>query len=125
MDLQRDLPMLLTAIGVVILTALVVALVFLLWIVWRIKRINLPAGADFMMALRAMPLSVAVTLDLLDLSLDIFSAPIAWFLLDRLGLKPLRGIAVVKDLIPFDAVIPAMTIAWVLVRTADHYRLLG
>jgi len=125
MDLQRDLPIILTVIGVVIAAAFILTLLFLLWIVWRIKRINLPPNADTMMALRAMPLSVAITLDLLDLSLDIFSAPVAWFLLDRLGLKPLRGIAVIKDLIPFDAVIPAMTLAWVFVRAADHYRLLS
>ncbi len=125
MDLQRDLPTLLGIVGIVMLVALAIAIVFVIWIVWRIKRIDLPAGADLMMALRAMPLSVAITLDLLDLSLDIFSAPVAWFLLDRLGLKPLRGIAVVKDLIPFDAVIPAMTLAWVLVRAADHDRLLS
>jgi hypothetical protein len=125
MDLQRDLPALLGIVLVVMLSALAITIVFLIWIVWRIKRIDLPDNADLMMALRAMPLSVAITLDLLDLSLDIFSAPIAWVLLDRLGLKPLRGVAVIKDLIPFDAVIPAMTIAWVLVRAADHYRLLG
>lgn len=125
MDLQRDLPTILLVTGIVMLGVFAITIVFVIWIVWRIERINLPADADLMMALRAMPLSVAVTLDLLDLSLDIFSAPVAWFLLDRLGLKPLRGIAVVKDLIPFDAVIPAMTLAWVLVRAADHYRLLS
>jgi hypothetical protein len=70
----------------------------------------------------AMPLSVAIVLDLLDLSLDIFSAPITWILLGRSGLTPLRGVAVILDLIPFDAVIPAMTLAWLFVRVLDHFQ---
>ncbi|MBI5030443.1 MAG: hypothetical protein HZB51_07945 [Chloroflexi bacterium] len=123
MDLQRDLPTLLAVIGIVMLTALVLALVFLLWVAWRIKRINLPAGADFMTALRALPLRVAITLDLLDLGLDVFSAPVAWFLLDRLGLAPLRGVAAIKGLIPLNGMIPAMTVAWALVRVADRFQL--
>ncbi len=98
---------------------LVVIASLLLFVVWRVRRINLPQGAGFATALRAAPLSVVLLLDALDWSLDIFSAPITWLLLDRLGLAPLRGVAVVKDLIPFDNFIPAMTLAWLAVRVLD------
>ncbi len=98
---------------------LVVVASLLLVVVWRVRRINLPQGAGFATALRAAPLSVVLLLDALDWSLDIFSAPITWLMLDRLGLAPLRGVAVVKDLIPFDNFIPAMTLAWLAVRVLD------
>ncbi|MGE5141743.1 MAG: hypothetical protein ACM3JD_19935 [Rudaea sp.] len=98
---------------------LVVIAGLLLLVIWRVRRIDLPRGAGFATALRAAPLSVVLLLDALDWSLDIFSAPITWLLLDRLGLAPLRGVAVVKDLIPFDNFIPAMTLAWLAVRVLD------
>lgn len=107
-DATLVLSALLLFLGVVFLITLI--LIFLA--IWFIRRIDLPAGADFMTALRATPLIVVIILDLLDLSLDVFSAPITWFLLGRLGLGPLRGVAVVKDLIPFTNFIPAMTLAW-------------
>jgi hypothetical protein len=90
----------------------VTSLILLGWVVWRVKRINLPAGADFFTALRATPLSVVVLLDLLDLSLDIFGAPFAWTILTYLGLKPLRGVTILESLIPGTQFIPTMTVAW-------------
>jgi hypothetical protein len=122
-NLPVDLSSLLGVVLIVMASALVLTILFLIWILWRIKRIELPFNAGFVTALRATPLSVVIVLDLLDLSLDIFSAPITWILLGRLGLTPLRTIAVIKDLIPFDGMIPAMTIAWVLVRAIDRYHL--
>jgi len=86
------------------------------WILWRVKRINLPQDADFMSALRATPLTVVIFLDLLDLALDIFGAPIAWIVLSRLGLAPLRGVTVIEQLIPGTQVIPLMTLAWLVAR---------
>ncbi len=103
--------------------ALLIALVLIAWLFFKIKRIRLLPDADAFDALRAAPLSVVIVLDLLDFALDIFSAPISWFFLDRLGLKPLRGAAVIKDLIPFTEFVPAMTIGWVVVRLYDRYRL--
>jgi hypothetical protein len=94
----------------------VISLVLLGWVVWRVKRINLPAGADFFTALRATPLSVVILLDFLDLSLDIFGAPFAWTILTYLGLKPLRGVTVVESLIPGTQLIPTMTVAWLIAR---------
>jgi hypothetical protein len=100
--------------------ALLLSFVLVLWLIWWIRRIDLPAGADFADALRAAPLIVVVALDVLDMALDLFSAPVTWFLLSRLGLAPLRGVAVVKDLIPFTNFIPLMTLSWIVVRLLDR-----
>ena len=55
-------------------------------------------------------------IDLLDFALDFLAAPISWIILDRLGLKALRGVSTVESLIPFTQAIPTMTLAWVWVR---------
>ncbi len=96
--------------------AFALALVLLAWVIWRVRRINLPAGADWLTALRATPLIVVVLLDLLDFSLDFLSAPLAWVILGRLGLAPLRGATLIEELIPGTQVIPTMTIAWLAAR---------
>ncbi len=103
--------------------ALVISLALIAWVLIKIRRIHLRPDADALDALRAAPLSIVIILDLLDFALDIFSAPISWFLLTRLGLGPLRGAAVIKDLIPFTEFVPAMTIGWVGVRVYDRVRL--
>lgn len=95
---------------------LVVALLLLIWVVWQVRRINIPPGADWMTALRATPLVVVILLDLLDFSLDFLSAPIAWILLSYLGLKPLRGVTAVEGLLPGTQLFPTMTIAWLVAR---------
>jgi hypothetical protein len=56
-------------------------------------------------------------LDLLDLALDVFSAPITWIVLDRMGLRGLRDTAAVEGLLPFTGPIPLLTISWLLART--------
>ncbi len=122
MNTQIDLGPLITIILAVSAAALLLSLLLIGWLLWRIKRINLPPGADMLDALRAAPLSVVIVLDLLDLALDIFSAPITWVLLTRLGLAPLRWVAVIKDLIPFSAWLPLMTLAWIGVRLLDRSR---
>jgi hypothetical protein len=98
------------AIGL-ILTALLAVL-----ILRSVRRIYLPPDADFFTALRATPLTVVLMLDLLDFSLDFLSAPIAWPLLGRLGLTPLRQVTVIEELIPGTQVIPTMTLAWLAAR---------
>ncbi len=105
--------LLLIGAGLVVIVALV------LYVLWRVRRINLPPGASFVTALRATPLSVVLLLDALDWSLDVFSAPFTWIILGHLGLAPLRGVAIVKDLIPFTNFIPAMTVAWLGVHILD------
>lgn len=123
MEIAIDTRTLLIAFLAVSGVALAIALVLIAWVLFKIRRIRLAPDADTLDALRAAPLSVVVILDLLDFALDVFSAPISWLLLDRLGLKPLRGAAVIKDLIPFTEFVPAMTIGWVGVRVYDRYRL--
>lgn len=93
-----------------------ISLVLLGWVLWRVRRVRLPADADFVTALRNTPFVVVLLLDALDLSLDFLAVPIAWTLLSRLGLTPLRGVTVIEELIPGTQLLPTMTIAWILVR---------
>jgi hypothetical protein len=85
-------------------------------VLWRVRKIQLPPDADFFTAIRLTPLVVVLLLDLLDFTLDFLSAPVAWLLLTRLGLGPLRGVTVVESLIPGTQIIPTMTLAWIAVR---------
>lgn len=102
--------------------ALALALLLLSWVIWRVRRINLPPGADAITALRLTPLVVVVLLDLLDFSLDFLSAPFAWVLLGYLGLAPLRTVTVAEAIIPFTQFLPTMTTAWVVARLTDPER---
>ncbi len=96
--------------------ALVLAIILLVIIIIQIRRINVPPNAGFAETLLYTPLLVVLFLDVLDLALDFLSAPIAWMVLDRLGLKGLRGVATVESLIPFTQAIPVMTMSWIGVR---------
>jgi hypothetical protein len=111
-----DLTTLLFVFFALVGCAMLITLALIVWIVLRIRRLYLPPNADFFSALRATPLIVVIVLDLLDFSLDIFSAPISWVLLSYLGLAPLRLVAVVKDLIPITNFVPLMTLAWLYAR---------
>jgi hypothetical protein len=96
--------------------ALVLSLL-LLFIVWRqVKRIHIPPNATFGETLLLTPFLVVLMIDLLDFALDFLAAPISWIILDRLGLKALRGVSLVESIIPFTQAIPTMTIAWIWVR---------
>lgn len=96
--------------------ALVLAMLLLAIIIVQVRRIHVPPGADFATTLLYTPLLVVLFLDVLDLALDFLSAPIAWIVLDRLGLKALRGFATVESFVPFTQAIPTMTICWIGVR---------
>lgn len=96
--------------------ALLLALAGILWLLLRVRRIGIPPNTDWKTALRKTPLSVVIVLDLLDFSLDIFSAPISWGLLGYLGLRPLRGFTTVESLIPGTQLLPTMTAAWLVAR---------
>jgi hypothetical protein len=113
---EIDLRQALTLLAIMAGTGLVLSLVLFVWVIWRVKRINLPVNAGPIAALRATPFLVVALLDLLDLSLDFLSAPLAWTLLSRLGLLPLRGVTVLWALIPGTQVLPIMTLAWLVVR---------
>ena len=82
----------------------------------RLRRIRIPPDADFFTALRHVPLTLVLFLDLLDFGLDFFSVPIAWVVLNKLGLQPLRGVTVVEEIIPGTQFLPTMTAAWFAVR---------
>lgn len=117
-DLARFLTIALVLIGI----GLVLSLLLLGWVVWRVKRINLPPGADALTTLRLTPLVVVVLLDLLDFSLDFLSAPFSWALLSYLGLKSLRSVTVVESIIPGTQFLPTMTAAWLFARLTDPKR---
>ena len=82
-------------LGAIILIALVLAALVLMQAFRRLRRIRLPRDADFFTTLRAVPFSLVVGLDLLDLALDTFSSPIIWFLLRKLNLESLRKVATI------------------------------
>jgi hypothetical protein len=107
---------LLKIFAVVALIALVLAAVALAVAIRKLRRIRLPADADFFTAVRAVPLSLVVGLDLLDLALDVFSAPIMWVVLNRTGLQALRNTAAIEALIPVTGPIPTLTLAWFAAR---------
>ncbi len=102
--------------------ALVVALILLAIIFIQIRHIKVPPGAGFAETMLYTPILVVLFLDVLDLALDFLSAPIAWIVLDRLGLKGLRGIAAFESLVPFTQAIPTMTLAWIAVRVMGKDR---
>lgn len=114
--------------GLTLLTVMavagVLALILLVIIVIQVRRIHVPEDANFAETLLYTPLLVVMFLDLLDLALDIFAAPIAWIVLSRLGLKGLRGVTAVEAFIPFTQMVPTMTAAWFGVRLLGKDRFL-
>ena len=110
------------AIGVILgmmAIGIVLSILLIIFIVWRIRKIEIPPDADFFEALRYTPIIIVITLDLLDFAFDFLSAPIGFTLLTFLGLNPLRGVAAIEAAIPGTQLIPLMTIAWGVVRFAD------
>jgi hypothetical protein len=81
-----------------------------------IRRLRIPPDADFFTTMRHIPLALVIALDLLDFGLDIFSAPIIWIALDRMGLYNLRNKATIEAIIPFTNVIPTFTVSWFAAR---------
>ena len=112
MDLQN----ILKTLGVIALVALALSAVILAVAIRKLRRIRLPSNADFFTAVRAVPLSLVIGIDLLDLALESFSTPIIWFILNRTGLQALRNVASFEALIPFSGPIPTLTIAWIAAR---------
>ena len=107
-------------VALILLLFLLMALLLaglLFWWSWRhLRDLHLPAGAGFVETLRLVPLPVVLMLDLLDLALDIFAAPVAWVALSTLGLRSLRTVTIVEALIPGTQFIPTMTASWLAVR---------
>lgn len=103
-------------------SGLLLSTLLLVWVLWRIKKIHLPEGADFLTALRLTPLAVVLLLDVLDMTLDIFGTPVAWVVLGKLGLQPLRTVTIVEAFIPGTQFIPLMTASWIVARLAGTSR---
>ena len=82
----------------------------------KIRKLDVPPNASFIETLYYTPLLVVIAVDLLDLVFDFLAAPISWTLLDRLGLKALRGVSTVEALIPGTQLIPTMTLCWIGAR---------
>lgn len=101
---------------IAMLLSLILAGVLIVLTYRRLKHIRIPPDADFFTALRHVPLTLAIFLDLLDFGLDFFSVPIAWVILGKLGLQPLRGVTVVEEIIPGTQLLPTMTAAWFAAR---------
>ena len=119
MDIDSNLQILLFMLLGLMGAAVMLSILLIIFIVWRIRKIEIPVDADFFEALRYTPLIIVVTLDLLDFAFDFLSAPIGFTLLTFLGLNPLRGVAAIEAVIPGTQLIPLMTIAWGFVRIAD------
>ncbi len=101
------------------LVAGVLAALMLAWTYRDIRRLQIPANAGFFGTLRIIPLRVAIFLDLLDLALDSFAAPVAWLVLRWLRLDGLRAPTIIEDLIPGTQLIPTMTLLWVATRALN------
>jgi hypothetical protein len=110
--LRSMLTILLLVMGVCV----VVACIGLAILARSIRRMRIPPDADFFTTMRYIPLPLAIMLDLLDFGLDIFSAPIIWIALDRMGLYNLRNKATIEALIPLTNVIPTFTVCWFAAR---------
>lgn len=111
-----ELEAILKFVGIVMLIALILSVAVLAVALRKVRRIRLPADADFFTAIRAVPLSLVIGLDLLDLGLETFSAPIVWFILNRTGLQALRNVAAFEAFLPFTGPVPTLTIAWLAAR---------
>ena len=98
------------------LVAGVLAAVMLAWTYRDIRRLRIPANAGFYGTLRIIPLRVAIFLDLLDLALDSFAAPLAWLVLRWLRLDGLRAPAIIEAFIPGTQLLPTMTVLWFATR---------
>lgn len=103
-------------LGVVALIALALSGLVLTVAFRRLRRLRLPPDPDFFTTVRAVPLSLVVGLDLLDLALESFSSPIIWFLLRKMNLESLRKVATIEAILPFTGPIPTLTIAWIAAR---------
>jgi hypothetical protein len=119
MNSEGNLQILLYYILGLIGSGILLSIILVVLVVWRIKKIDIPANADFFEALRYTPLIIVITLDMLDFAFDFLSAPIGFTLLTFLGLNPLRGVAAIEAVIPGTQLIPLMTIAWGFVRITD------
>ncbi|HEY2291990.1 MAG TPA: hypothetical protein VGM86_14920 [Thermoanaerobaculia bacterium] len=117
-DLNVDWGALLKLLAAVAVVALILAGLVLALAFRTLRRVRhrVPPHSDFFTTVRAVPLSLVVGLDLLDLALDVLSAPIIWMILSRYNLQALRNVATIEALIPISGPIPTLTLAWLAAR---------
>lgn len=109
-------------LALTMLTSALLAALVLFIAVRQARNINVPQDADFATTLHYTPFLVVLGIDLLDLGLDFLAAPLAWLLLDHMGLKALRGVSTVEALIPGTQFLPLLTAAWITVRVTGTGR---
>jgi hypothetical protein len=106
----------------IVTVSLVLAVIFLAVAAAQLREIKIPPDAGFAETLLYTPLLVVLAIDVLDLALDFLAAPASWVILDRLGLRALRGVASVEALIPGTQLLPTMTVCWLAVRLLGTHR---
>ncbi len=114
--MSEEFKLFLNVAAVVVAVSFVTAVMLIYLAVRQVRRIRVPAGAGFVATLQGTPLVLVLGLDLLDLALDFLAAPVAWMILDYLGLKGLRGMTVVESLLPGTQLIPTLTLSWIVAR---------
>lgn len=112
-EMLRDVGLIIFAFMAI---SFVLAMILFFFVIRQLKRIDVPANAGFAETLLYTPLLLVIFVDLLDFALDILAAPFTWVVLDRLGLRALRGVAAFEALLPFTQFIPTMTLAWFAAR---------
>ncbi len=107
-------------VGIVVFMVMAISFVggviILVLFAHKMRKLKIPPDATFAETLHYTPLAIVIAVDLLDMGLDILAAPVSWVILDRLGLKALRGVAAVEALIPGTQLIPTLTLCWFGVR---------
>jgi len=114
--MSEELRLLMNVAAVVMVISLAMALLLLVVAIRQVKKIRVPPNAGFVATLQGTPFVVVLGLDLLDLALDVFAAPLAWAILEYLGLKGLQTVTVIESLFPGTQLIPTLTLCWAAAR---------
>lgn len=117
-DLRQALLIVVLCIG----SALIGAVALLIVAARQVADLDVPQDADFFETLQHVPITVPLALDLLDMAFDIFAAPVAWIILELMGLQALQMVTVLEGLIPGTQLIPTLTVAWAISRVMKKRR---
>ncbi len=117
----REFTLFLTIALIVSLTSVLFGAILIVLAFRKLRKIDIPPDAGFLDTLLLTPFSVVIAIDLLDLGLDFLSAPVSWAVLDRLGLKALRQVAVIEAIIPGTQLLPTLTLSWLFGRVLSRF----
>lgn len=112
----------LTIFGICAGASIIGAIALLATSAKQIKNLDIPENADFFTTLQSIPITIPIALDLLDFAFDFFAAPIAWVLLELLGLQALQMITIFEGILPGTQLLPTMTGAWIIARVVGNKR---